>query len=165
MRTNTMKKVYANNNAADAFAIGFIYKGYVYGFLCDTAYALEHAQRDKTSKKHGRKACLRLRFTADAKRELTNDYFAEARKLCTVEQFKAQKNSGENNGHVFERLMREKHNGTACEHGAWYECADYNMDYVIKGASGKTIVEWHNIQAKFDGGTFCTAKQCEAVQG
>lgn len=165
MRTAEMMRICEKNNAADAFAVGFIYGGNIYGFLCDTAYALSLARRDKTSKKHGRKACLRLRFTADEKRELaTEEYFSDKRRLCTLAEFEAMKRDGENFGHVFERLMRDKYNGITCKRGGWWESADFNADCRYYSNSGKVILDWTNIQAKFDGGTFCTVDQCEALK-
>lgn len=164
MKGDTMKDTYKNANAAEAFAVGFKRGGYVYGFLCDAAFALSYARTDKTSKKHGRKACLRLYITAAEQRRIEQDakkYFPQMR-LCTVEQFEAMKKPSENDGHVFERLIREKYHGTPCKCGGWWKTADFTLpeDFTYHTKEWKPRL----IQAKFQGGTFCTAEECRKVK-
>ena len=163
MKGDTMKHTYESKNAAEAFAVGFPRNGYIYGFICDAAFALSYAKADKTSKKHGRKSCLRLYITAAEQRRIEEDakYYPQMR-LCTVEQFEAMKRPGENNGHVFERLMRNKYNGTACKRGGWWESADFILpeDFTYHSKTWRP----RKIQAKFQGGTFCTAEECRKVR-
>lgn len=148
MKGDTMRNDYANNQKADLFGLGFEYRGYVYGFLADLACAMYHAKADKTSKKRGRISCLRLRISAADKAW----YAEDMEPLCTVEELEAMRKPGENRGHVFERLLREKYGATPCEARAWWQGADFILP------AGDTI------QAKFEGGTFCTAKQCREVR-
>lgn len=149
MKGDTMRKDYAHNQKADLFGLGFEYNGYVYGFLADLTCAMHHAKADKTSKKRGRISCLRLRISADDKDYYAND---DMEPLCTVAEFKAMRKPGENRGHVFERLLCEKYNATPCKIRAWWEGADF------------TLPAGDKVQAKFEGGTFCTAKQCRAIR-
>lgn len=146
MKGDTMRKDYINNGTADAFALGFIYEGLVYMRLVRSYnHTMQYATYDKTSKKHGRLACLRFRPTAEQKKDLVNNWTVSA--LCTIEQLDSNRKQGENRGHAFERLAREALGGLPCERRGWWEGADF-------------IAEDESYQAKFEGGTFCTAKQC-----
>ena len=150
MKGDTMRKACINNGAADAFALGIIYNGIVY-MRIERVYnrVMQYAIYDKTSKKHGRLACLRFRPTAEQRKDLVNNWKVFA--LCTVEELDAKRLKGENRGHAFEKLARETLNGWTMDRRAWWEGADFI-------ANGETY------QAKLEGGTFCTAKQCKALR-
>lgn len=150
MKGDTMRKACIKHGAADAFALGIIYNHIVY-MRIEHAYnrALQYAVYDKTSKKHGRLACLRFRPTAEQKKDLVNSW--KVIPLCTVDELDAERRNGENRGHAFERLARKALNGQTLAMRAWWEGADFT-------ANGETY------QAKLEGGTFCTAKQCRALR-
>lgn len=146
MKGDTMRKDYINNGAADAFALGFIYKGLVYMRLTHSYNnTLKYSKYDKTSKKHGRLACLRFRPTAEQKKDLVENWNVKI--LCTIEELDAERKNGENRGHAFERLARRELGAMQCIEREWWNGGDF--------------MTWTTIyQAKFEGGTFCTAKQC-----
>lgn len=150
MKGDTMRKAYINKGAADAFALGIIYNNIVY-MRIERVYnkAMQYAVYDKTSKKHGRLACLRFCPTAEQKKDLVNNW--RMIPLCTIEELDAERRNGENRGHAFERLARENLNGETLHRRAWWEGADFI-------ANGETY------QAKLEKGTFCTAKQCRALR-
>jgi len=151
MKGDTMRKDYINNGAADAFALGFTYNGLVYLRLTHSYnHALQYAVYDKTSKKHGRLACLRFRPTAEQKKDLVENWSVKA--LCTIAELDAERKHGENRGHAFERLARREFGAMPCIEREWWNGGDF--------------MTWTTIyQAKFEGGTFCTAKQCRALRG
>jgi len=150
MKGDTMRKKYIGNGAADAFALGINRHGIVYLRIEHTYNrTLSFAVYDKTSKKHGRRACLRFRPTAEQKKDLVYNW--RVIPLCTLEQLDAERREGENRGHAFERLAMRRLNGTPCERRAWWEGGDF-------------VVNGETYQAKYEGGTFCTAKQCRAVR-
>ena len=150
MKGDTMRKDYTSNGTADAFALGINHNGIVY-LRIERVYnrALSCAVYDKTSKKHGHVACLRFRPTAEQKKDLVNNW--RVIPLCTLEELDAERRENENRGHAFERLARQYLNGTPCERRAWWKGGDFAVDGEI-------------YQAKFEGGTFCTAKQCRALR-
>ena len=146
MKGDTMRHDYIINGAADAFVLGIIYKGNVYMKISHSYnWALYYAKVDKTSKSHGQLACLRFRPTADQKKDIVENWGATL--LCSLEELDDSVMLGENRGHAFERLAREALRGWACTRRGWWEGADF-----VAGAD--------SYQAKFEGGTFCTAKQC-----
>ena len=146
MKGDTMKHDYLHNQAAENLALGFIYNGLVYMKVTFSAgWALQFAKYDKTSKSHGRQACLRFKPTAIHKEYIVKHFNPQV--LCTVEELDDEIMQGENRGHAFERLAREALGGWTCTPRGWWD----GVDFVAKG---------EGYQAKFEGGTFCTAKQC-----
>lgn len=146
MKGDTMKHDYIINQVAENFAVGFSYKGLVYMVTTfSTSWVMQFSKYDKTSKSHGRQACLRFKPTA-AQKEYIIKYFKPV-VLCTIEELDDEILQGENKGHAFERLARKVLHGWACKPRGWWD----GVDFVAKG---------EGYQAKYEGGTFCTAKQC-----
>ena len=146
MKGDTMKHDYTTTQKADAFALGFVYNDKVYMQIvhsCD--FTMVFARYDKTSKSHGRVACLRFRPTAWQKKFMVEQW--SAKEICSLAELDDEIMQGENRGHAFERLAREALRGWACTPRGWWD----GVDFVAKG---------EGYQAKFEGGTFCTAKQC-----
>lgn len=150
MKGDTMRKNYTNNQKANAFVLGFIYKDSVYIKIFQSCnFIMAFAKYDKTSKSHGRIPCLRFRPTAWQKKMLVDEW--GAKEFCTIAELDNQCSKEENRGHIFEKLARDEYKAFQCEKKEWWNGGDF-------------VIDGNIYQAKFEGGTFCTAKQCRALK-
>lgn len=146
MKGDTMRHDYATTQRADALALGFIYNDKVYMQIVHSCnFAMSFARYDKTSKSHGRVACLRFRPTAWQKKFMVEQW--SAKEICSLAELDAERRTDENRGHAFEKLARREIGAMQCIEREWWNGGDFMTLTTI-------------YQAKFEGGTFCTAKQC-----
>lgn len=150
MKGDTMKKDYLNNQAADYMIVGFDYHGMTYYHKRRVSYFADMWKYDKTSKSHGRKACLRFKPTAEQKRRMIEDHAILYSETETF--FRRERQEHENRGQTWERVNLEDYgeDATPCKNRAWWNGGDIKAydEYII--------------QVKYEGGTICTAEQCRA---
>ena len=148
MKGNTMRKVYANNNAHDFVLLGFNYKGNWYATFSTTAEMLKESKYGKTSKSHGNKSCLRFRPSSAWKEYIINTKRFITWNNCDII---AEAKDKENRGEAFERIMCQVLKANPCKKCVWYKGGDFEYnDYIY--------------QVKFENGTICTAEQCRKVR-
>lgn len=148
MKGDTMKKDYINNQQADIFLVGFIYKELYYITMLDLETFMLMSKYDKTSKSHGRKNCLRFKPTVKQKRGMIA---TGAICYCDNLTLQREKIGRENNGQVFERLMCKEYSGIPCKDRFWWTGGDFECYDKI-------------IQVKLENGTLCTAEQCKKLR-
>lgn len=157
MKGDRMRQDYANNQASLHLLVGFDFHGLYYYAEATLGDFLIMAKYDKTSKSHGKKACLRFKPTAEQKKAMIEGgrigkyHCRKAVFLCTATEFKDKQIGRENKGQTFERLIKEMYYGEPCENRFWWNGADFR-------------VSWHTYQVKFENGTLCTAEQCRKVR-
>lgn len=153
MKGDTMKQDYMNNQASTNIIVGFSYHGLYYYAEVSLRSFLKMSKYDKTSKSHGRKACLRFKPTVKQKEEMIKTYSCGGKTilLCTEADLQNKRIGRENRGQTFERLICEIYQGEPCINRFWWNGADFK-----KG--------WSTYQVKLENGTLCTAEQCRKLR-